>query len=133
MATAATLRMQGTTQSYNMLDSEQYKQAKLMMKKFDKEEYDKAQRGGVSTESEDMHDDEAVVIEELTVAEQLEAAMAKDDVNDKLKQALGKKMKPLGKPENEKPKKEAVEEDEEDQKIKGKKKKKSKIKEQEQE
>lgn len=25
MATAATLRMQGTTQSYNMLDSEQYK------------------------------------------------------------------------------------------------------------
>lgn len=40
-----------------------------MMKKLDKEEYDKAQRGGVSTESEDMHDDEAVVVEELTVAE----------------------------------------------------------------
>lgn len=40
-----------------------------MIRKFDKEEYDKAQRGGESSESEGIHADEAVIMQELSVAE----------------------------------------------------------------
>ena len=36
---------------------------------FDKEEYDRVQRGGDSSESDEERDDEAEIIQELTVAE----------------------------------------------------------------
>jgi len=40
--------MSGTTQSYNIYDSAQYRLAKMMIKRLDKEAYDKAQRGYVA-------------------------------------------------------------------------------------
>ena len=112
-----------------MLDSVQYKQAKLMLKKLDKEEYDRAQRGGVSSESEEEHDDEAEMIKELTVAEQLEAAMAQDDVNDRLKRGIGKRMKKSGIPKDEGLEQSEEAEDEDDTRARGRRKKKQKIKE----
>ena len=63
-----------------------------MIKRFDKEQYDKAQRGGESSSSDQIQDDEAVIIQELSVAEQLQAALAVENVNTKLKSAIGQKL-----------------------------------------
>lgn len=105
------LRMQGTTQSYDILESLQYKQAKLMIKRLQREDFDQA-RGG-SGFAEDKTPVSGGTAKprggQVTVMQQLEQSLATDGVKDALTHAVATEMaKKQKSPENVKtPRKEA--------------------------
>lgn len=88
------LRMQGTTQSYEILESLQYKQAKLMIKRLQREDFDRAREGsGFANDATPVSGGTAKPGGgRVNVMEQLEQSLAKDTVTNALAQAVATNM-----------------------------------------